>query len=142
MPRAKMQWIGSLIKRIYFQAVWERIIKNRNTEPRRSGIPDGGEELMQRAVRHIEWIEPPKNPVNKALAALTIAEVASPPMSATVEDVSAVGCTVPDMLAYLQKQTGLTRSIRARILNKSEQLAKCVVDHKHVMDSITAILKH
>ena len=50
--------------------------------------------------------------------------------------------SVPDLLAYLQNETELTRSTLVRILKESNRLAKFFVDPQRFMDAVAAILKH
>ena len=49
---------------------------------------------------------------------------------------------MPDMLAYLQNETELTRSTLVRILKASGRLAEFFVDPQRFMDAVSAILKH
>jgi len=49
---------------------------------------------------------------------------------------------LPDVLAYLQEQTGLTRSTLAQILCTSGRLSEFFVNPQRFMDTTAAILKH
>jgi type III restriction enzyme len=49
---------------------------------------------------------------------------------------------LPDILAYLQEQTELTRSTLARILCKSGRVSEFFANPQRFMDTIAAILKH
>jgi type III restriction enzyme len=49
---------------------------------------------------------------------------------------------VPDILAYLQNETELTRSTLVRILKESGRLAEFFVDPQRFMDAVAHILKH
>lgn len=49
---------------------------------------------------------------------------------------------IPDILAYLQNETELTRSTLVRILKKSGRLAEFFNDPQRFMDAVAAILKH
>ena len=49
---------------------------------------------------------------------------------------------MPDVLAYLQNETELTRSTLVRILKESGRLAEFFVDPQRFLDAVAAILKH
>src|SRR5581483_6233999 len=49
---------------------------------------------------------------------------------------------VPDVLAYLQNETELTRSTLVRILKESGRMAEFFVDPQRFLDAVAAILKH
>ena len=63
-------------------------------------------------------------------------------VSVADEEVSFGMRPVPDMLAYLQNETELTRSTLVRILKASGRLAEFFVDPQRFMDAVAAILKH
>src|SRR5690606_30936474 len=48
----------------------------------------------------------------------------------------------PDVLAYLQNETELTRSTLVRILKESGRLPEFFVDPQRFMDAVAGILKH
>ena len=49
---------------------------------------------------------------------------------------------LPDILAYLQNETELTRSTLVRILKETDRLSEFFVDPQKFMDAIAGILKH
>ena len=49
---------------------------------------------------------------------------------------------MPDVLAYLQNETELTRSTLVRILKESSRLTEFFVDPQRFMDAVAGILKH
>ena len=49
---------------------------------------------------------------------------------------------MPDVLAYLQNETELTRSTLVRILKESGRLAEFFIDPQRFMDAVANILKH
>ena len=49
---------------------------------------------------------------------------------------------VPDILAYLQNETELTRSTLVRILKESGRLAEFFVDPQRFMDAVAQLLKY
>ena len=49
---------------------------------------------------------------------------------------------LPDILAYLQNETELTRSTLVRILKESDRLSEFFVDPQKFMDAIAGLLKH
>ncbi len=123
-----------------FQALWERI-KPKTT----FRVEFQTDELIQRAVtaiNHMENIEPAKIHVTEGLVALTKAEVGVTPVAVAEEEVSHARRPVPDILAYLQNETELTRSTLVRILKESGRLAEFFVDPQRFMDAVTAILKY
>lgn len=123
-----------------FQALWDRI-KPKTT----FRVEFETADLIQRAVtaiKHMEKIEPTKIRVKEGLVALTKAEVGVTPVSVGEEEVSNARRPVPDVLAYLQNETELTRSTLVRILKESGRLAEFFVDPQRFMDAVAAILKH
>ncbi len=63
-------------------------------------------------------------------------------ISAAEEQVHHRIAPVPDVLAYLQNETELTRSTLVRILKESGRLAEFFVDPQRFMDAVANILKH
>src|SRR5262249_1243214 len=63
-------------------------------------------------------------------------------ISAAEEQVSRKNRPVPDVLAYLQNETELTRSTLVRILKESGRLSEFFIDPQRFMDSVANILKH
>jgi type III restriction enzyme len=63
-------------------------------------------------------------------------------VSAAQEQVSAALRAVPDVLAYLQNETELTRSTLVRILKASGRLEEFFNDPQRFMDAVAGILKY
>jgi type III restriction enzyme len=56
--------------------------------------------------------------------------------------VAAPQLPMPDILAYLQNETELTRSTLVRILKESGRLSEFFIDPQRFMDAVAAILKY
>jgi type III restriction enzyme len=56
-------------------------------------------------------------------------------------EISPSAGSLPDVLAYLQNETELTRSTLVRILRESGRLAEIFVNPQHFLDQVAAILK-
>lgn len=63
-------------------------------------------------------------------------------VGAAVEDVNIARHAVPDVLAYLQNETELTRSTLVRILRESGRLDEFFNHPQRFMDAVAGILKH
>jgi len=106
---------------LIFQALWNKI-KHRTRYRVTFETPD----LIERALARIRQIEP----IKAARVATTVVEVditdagvsADRQISTRVRDVTQVK-VLPDILAFLQKETELTRHTLAEILKRSERLA-------------------
>src|SRR5450756_1022910 len=68
--------------------------------------------------------------------------VATAPSSAAEERVEHSGQPIPDVLAYLQNETELTRSTLVRILRESGRLGELFNNPQHFLDAVAGILKH
>jgi type III restriction enzyme len=120
-----------------FQELWNRI-KSKTV----FSVEYSTEELVKRVVRGIQEMEPIKsakiryteNQVEVERAGLT---------GTTIRDgdvtVSYNG-PMPDVVAYLQNETELTRSTLVRILRASERLAEFFINPQMFMDEVAAIL--
>jgi len=58
------------------------------------------------------------------------------------EQVDSLNRPVPDLLAYLQNETNLTRSTLVRILKGSGRLSDCFNNPQRFMDAVAAVLKY
>jgi type III restriction enzyme len=63
-------------------------------------------------------------------------------MSLVTESVAYGNHPLPDLLAYLQNETELTRSTLVRILKESGRLGEFFNNPQRFMDSVASILKH
>ena len=123
-----------------FQALWERI-KPKTTYR----VEFETDELVTRAVAalyRMDKVEPAKIHVSAGQLGVTRGGITATAVSVADEEVSFGMRPMPDMLAYLQNETELTRSTLVRILKASGRLAEFFVDPQRFMDAVSAILKH
>lgn len=121
-----------------FEALWERI-KPRTTYQ----VEFTTDDLVHRAVqalRKMPKVEASKVSFTTAELAVTNAGVEAHAVAAKTETVQYRG-SLPDILAYLQNETELTRSTLVLILKKSGRLSEFFVNPQRFMDSVAAILK-
>lgn len=123
-----------------FKALWDRI------KPKTSyRVEFETETLVRRAVdalKRMEKIEAPKIRVSIGKLDVKRGGIATTAMSVAEERVSAGSYPVPDVLAYLQNETELTRSTLVRILKESARLADFFTDPQRFMDAVANILKY
>ena len=124
-----------------FQALWDRI-KPKTTYR----VEFETDALVVRAVdaiRRMEKIEAPEDPRRRRpdrrrprggrhATAMSVAE----------EQIEYGSRAVPDVLAYLQNETELTRSTLVRILKESGRLGELFNNPQRFMDAVANILKH
>lgn len=123
-----------------FQALWDRI-KPKTTYR----VEFETEELVRRAVNGIKRmgkIEIPKIQMLTGQVEVTKAGVASRALSAAEESATYGNRPLPDLLAYLQNETELTRSTLVRILKVSDRLGDFFNNPQRFMDAVAGILKH
>jgi type III restriction enzyme len=123
-----------------FKALWERI-KPKTTYR----VEFETEELVSRAVvaiRRMEKIEPPKVRITTGRLDVRRGGIEARAVSVAEEQVTNNNRPVPDVLAYLQNETELTRSTLVRILKESERLTEFFVDPQRFMDAVATILKN
>ncbi|MGV8073430.1 MAG: DEAD/DEAH box helicase family protein [Syntrophobacteraceae bacterium] len=123
-----------------FEALWKRI--NPKTTYR---VEFETEDLVRRAVdalKRMEKIEIPKIRVNAGQIGLTKGGVSAVALSVAEEQATYGGRPVPDLPAYLQNETELTRSTLVRILKDSGRLGEFFNNPQRFMDAVAAILKH
>ncbi len=121
-----------------FEALWERI-KPRTTYQ----VEFTTDDLVHRAVqalRKMQKVEAAKVTFTTAALEVTNAGVEAHAVAAKTETVQYRG-SLPDILAYLQNETELTRSTLVRILKESGRLSEFFVNPQRFMDSVAAILK-
>jgi type III restriction enzyme len=121
-----------------FETLWERI-KPRTTYQ----VEFTTDDLVHRAVqalRKMQKVEAAKVSFTTAELAVTNAGVEAHAVAAKTETVQYRG-SLPDILAYLQNETELTRSTLVRILKESGRLSEFFVNPQRFMDSVAAILK-
>lgn len=123
-----------------FQALWARI-KPKTTYR----VEFETEALVNRAVatiRKMERIEAPKIRVSTGQVQVTKAGVSTMAVSIAEERITFRKRAMPDILAYLQNETELTRSTLVRILKESGRLGEIFENPQRFLDQVAAILKH
>ena len=123
-----------------FKALWDRV-KPKTTYR----VEFETDNLVNRAVdalKRMEKIEVPKIKVTTGQVGVTKAGVIATAMGAAEERVSYNPLQLPDLLAYLQNETELTRSTLVRILKSSGRLAEFFNNPQRFMDAVAAILKY
>jgi type III restriction enzyme len=123
-----------------FQALWERI-KPRTTYR----VEFETEELVRRAlaaVKGMAKIEVPKVHVSSGKIIVTKGGVSTAATSVAVEKAAYRTGPLPDLLAYLQNETELTRSTLVRILKGSSRLDEFFINPQRYMDAVAAILRY
>ncbi|MGD0019960.1 MAG: DEAD/DEAH box helicase family protein [Candidatus Limnocylindrales bacterium] len=122
-----------------FQALWERI-KPRTTYR----VEFSTDELVGRAVaalKRMERIEEPTIRVAAGRVEPGLAGVRATAMSVAEERVEYGSRAVPDVLAYLQNETELTRSTLVRVLRESGRLGEFFNNPQRFMDMVATTLK-
>lgn len=122
-----------------FQGLWERI-KPKTTYR----VEFTTDELVRRAVEAIKRMGPIEGPTIKVIAGtLTVAHggVRAMATSASEEKGSSRARAIPDVLAYLQNETELTRDTLVRVLKESGRMGELFKDPQRFMDAVSGILK-
>jgi type III restriction enzyme len=123
-----------------FEALWNRI-KPKTTYR----VEFETETLAVRAVaaiKKMEKVEPAKIRVTAGRVEVRRGGVAAEAVSAAEERVTHLHHAVPDVLAYLQNETELTRSTLVRILKESGRLNEFLINPQRFMDQLASILKY
>jgi type III restriction enzyme len=123
-----------------FQALWNRI-KPKTTYR----VEFGTDKLVDRAVdaiKRMEKIEVPKIQVTTGQIGVTKGGIVTTAVGAAEEQVKYASRALPDLLAYLQNETELTRSTLVRILKASGRLEEFFNNPQRFMDALAAILKY
>jgi type III restriction enzyme len=123
-----------------FQALWDRI-KPKTTYR----VEFETEALVRRAVdaiRRMERIEAPKIRVSAGQVRVDKGGVSTTAMSVAEERPAYGVRALPDVLAYLQNETELTRSTLVRILKESGRLVDVFENPQGFLDRVAGILKH
>ena len=123
-----------------FNALWNRI------KPKTMyRVEFETDELVRCAVatiRKMPKIEAAKVRVTAGQVGVVRGGVTTTAISAAEEQVTFGNRPIPDVLAYLQNETELTRSTLVRILKESGRLSELFVDPQRFMDAVAGILKH
>lgn len=123
-----------------FEALWERI--KPKTQYR---VEFSTEELVRRAaeaIRKMGKIDPPRVRVIAGQLDIRRGGVEVRALSVAEEQATYRAATVPDLLAYLQAETELTRATLVRILKESGRLAEFFNDPQRFMDQVARLIKH
>jgi type III restriction enzyme len=123
-----------------FKALWDRI-KPRTTYR----VEFQTETLVNNAVagiKRMDKIEAPKIRVSMGQLDVKRGGVAATALSVAEDRVVTGTYPVPDVLAYLQNETELTRSTLVRILKESGRLAEFFTDPQRFMDAVASIIKY
>jgi type III restriction enzyme len=123
-----------------FVALWDRI-KPKTTYR----VEFETDKLVTRAVdalKKMEKIEIPIISVTTGQLGVVKGGVTTTAVAAARENTSLGYLPVPDVLAYLQNETELTRSTLVRILKASGRLPELFNNPQRFMDSVASILKH
>lgn len=123
-----------------FLALWNRI-KPRTTYR----VEFETDKLVERAVdaiKRMEKIEAPTIHVAAGQVQVVKGGVVTTAMSVAEEQPIYGARALPDILAYLQNETELTRSTLVRILKESGRLADVFQNPQRFLDQVAAILKH
>ena len=123
-----------------FQALWDRI-KPKTTYR----VEFETDALVRRAVDAIarmEKIEAPKVRVAAGQVHVAKGGVTATAMSVAEERLAYGTRGLPDILAYLQNETELTRATLVRTLKESGRLADVFENPQRFLDQVASILKH
>jgi type III restriction enzyme len=123
-----------------FRSLWDRI-KPKTTYR----VEFATDDLVRRAVdelKRMERVEAPSIRVTAARLGIERAGITTTAMSVAQEQIEDGSRAVPDVLAYLQNETELTRSTLARVLRESGRLGELFNNPQRFMDAVAAILKH
>lgn len=123
-----------------FVALWDRI-KPKTTYR----LEFDTNALVQRAVdaiRRMEPIEAPRIQIATGRVLVSKGGVSTEAASIAEERPAYTVQGLPDLLAYLQNETELTRSTLVRILAESGRLADVFVNPQRFLDQVAAILKY
>jgi len=123
-----------------FAALWERI-KPKTTYR----VEFATEALVAEAVRELKrmpTIEIPIVRLREGQIGIGRGGVTATPMRIADSPLKMEGVPLPDILAYLQNETELTRSTIVRILRESGRLIDFFINPQRFMDAVTSLLRH
>jgi type III restriction enzyme len=122
-----------------FEALWNKI-KPRTTYRVEFTTSDLVARVVT-AIKKMSKIEAPKISVITGALDVVRGGVDSRLIGAGFHEVSPSTRSLPDVLAYLQNETELTRSTLVRILRESGRLAEIFANPQRFLDQVAAILK-
>lgn len=123
-----------------FQALWDRI--KPKTTYRVEFETDALVRRSVNALQRMERIDKPRIRVAAGRLGIEKGGVTTAATSVAEERVEYGSRAIPDVLAYLQNETELTRSTLVRILKASGRLAELFNNPQRFLDAVAAILKH
>lgn len=123
-----------------FLQLWERI--KPKTTYRVEFETDTLVDRAVAAVKRMQTVEAPRIVVSAGRLSIEKGGVTTQASSVAEEAVEYGRFPVPDILAYLQNETELTRSTLVKILKESGRLEEFFVNPQRFMDAVAAILKH
>jgi type III restriction enzyme len=103
------------------------------------------EDLIARVVntiKHMPRIEKPHIHISTGEVSVQKGGVTTTAVSVAEEKLSINSIDIPDILAYLQDQTELTRSTLVQILKESERLSDFFIDPQKFMDQVAGAIKY
>ncbi len=122
-----------------FKALWDKI-KPRTTYR----VEFSTDDLVARAVTAIkamDTIQAPKITVTTGKVAVKRGGVEANVLAVTDDSSASGSLTLPDILAYLQNETQLTRSTLVRILKQAGRLNDVYANPQRFLDAVTKIIK-
>ena len=143
--REKQQGPNKLKKEVLltpeFQALWERI------KPRTTYRVEFATELLigrcAQEIKRMPEVKVPKVITTTGALHVTHGGVEATGLSSVNEPVSAYGkANTPDVLAYLQNETELTRGTLVKMLVSSGRLPEFFNDPQRFLDQVATIIKH
>ncbi|MEX2492352.1 MAG: DEAD/DEAH box helicase family protein [Nitrospirales bacterium] len=123
-----------------FVALWNRI-KPKTTYR----VEFETDELIHRgvgAIKKMEKIEAPKIRVTAGQVGIARGGIITTAQTSAEEEATYINQPVPDVLAYLQNETELTRSTLVRILKESGRLEEFFKNPQRFMDAVASTLKY
>jgi type III restriction enzyme len=122
-----------------FKELWERI------KPKTIYRVEFETEALVRAatiaVKRMSQIEKPTVSITTGQVYVRKGGVSTAGKSATTEEASVSDWPVPDVLAYLQNETNLTRATLARVLVDSGRLGELLLNPPRFLDQVAATLR-
>ncbi len=122
-----------------FKELWDRI-KQRTTYRVEYKTPDLVVNAVQ-AIKRMQNIQPSKIGYTAGALALQKSGVTTTGISSFQENLDYHG-PLPDILAYLQSETELTRSTLVQILKESGRLSEFFINPQAFMDSVACLIKN
>jgi type III restriction enzyme len=123
-----------------FRGLWDRI-KRRTTYR----VEFSTEDLVRSsvaAIRRMPKIEAPKVRLTTGKVDVTKGGVSTTAVAVSEERPTFAFGTLPDILAYLQNETELTRGTLVRVLKESGRLGEIFENPQRFLDAVAAILRH